>query len=94
MSTARAGVGGGPASGRIGRRLAAVAVARQAVEQAPFATAGHGPREAGWVVRAYRPGHFRTRGFDEIPALALCAERVADTLPAPAPREREGASRA
>lgn len=33
-------------------------------------------REAGWTVRAMRPGRFRTRGFDDIPAIVLCAERI------------------
>lgn len=33
--------------------------------------------EAGWTVRALRPARFRTVGFDEIPAVALCAERRA-----------------
>lgn len=43
-------------------------------------------REAGWVMRASRSARFRTRGFDEIPAIALCAERVAPPAqPAHAP---------
>ena len=34
-------------------------------------------REAGWEIKALRPASFHTVGFDEIPALALCAERLA-----------------
>lgn len=34
-------------------------------------------REAGWAVRISRPARFWTRGFDDIPAVALCAERSA-----------------
>jgi SAM-dependent methyltransferase len=32
--------------------------------------------EADWVVRASRPARFRTRGFDDVPALAVCVERL------------------
>ncbi len=32
--------------------------------------------EAGWALRALRPARFVTHGFGEIPALAVCAERV------------------
>jgi SAM-dependent methyltransferase len=31
---------------------------------------------AGWQVKALRPGRFKTRGFDDVPALAVCVERV------------------
>jgi hypothetical protein len=31
--------------------------------------------ERGWTQRASRPARFRTRGFDDVPALAFCAER-------------------
>jgi ubiquinone/menaquinone biosynthesis C-methylase UbiE len=30
--------------------------------------------EAGWTVRALKPARFQTNGFDDIPAVALCAE--------------------
>jgi hypothetical protein len=33
--------------------------------------------ERGWSVRASRPARFRTHGFDDVPALAFCAERSA-----------------
>ena len=32
--------------------------------------------EAGWKILEIRAGSFRTRGFDEIPSVALCAERT------------------
>jgi SAM-dependent methyltransferase len=32
--------------------------------------------ERGWSILALRPGAFRTRGFDDIPSVAICAERV------------------
>jgi len=32
--------------------------------------------EAGWAVRVLRPARFATVGFDDIPAIALCAERA------------------
>ena len=34
------------------------------------------PREGGWVVRASRDARFVTNGFGDIPALAVCVERV------------------
>ncbi|MGE0157769.1 MAG: class I SAM-dependent methyltransferase [Gemmatimonadales bacterium] len=34
------------------------------------------PEEAGWIVRAARPGRFVTNGFGYIPALAVCIERA------------------
>lgn len=33
--------------------------------------------DAGWLVRSVRQARFHTRGFGDIPALALCAERSA-----------------
>lgn len=30
----------------------------------------------GWRVRAARPARFRTRGFEDVPALVFCAERI------------------
>jgi SAM-dependent methyltransferase len=33
--------------------------------------------ERGWVVRVSRAARFRTFGFDDVPALAFCAERTA-----------------
>lgn len=33
-------------------------------------------REAGWSVRVMRPARFLTHGFDEIPAIAVCTERI------------------
>jgi SAM-dependent methyltransferase len=36
--------------------------------------------EAGWKILEIRAGSFRTRGFDEIPSLALCAERLGGSL--------------
>ena len=32
--------------------------------------------ESGWLARASRSARFRTRGFDDVPALAFCAERT------------------
>jgi len=32
--------------------------------------------DGGWAVTVSWPGLFRTRGFDDVPALALCAERT------------------
>jgi SAM-dependent methyltransferase len=32
--------------------------------------------EAGWNILELRPAGFRTRGYDTIPSLAMCAERV------------------
>jgi SAM-dependent methyltransferase len=32
--------------------------------------------DAGWALRVLRPGRFVARGFDDIPALVVCAERV------------------
>lgn len=34
-------------------------------------------REAGWVVKVVRPARFRTSGFEDVPAIAVCAERIA-----------------
>ena len=32
----------------------------------------------GWTIRALRPARFETRGFDQVPAVVLCAERSED----------------
>jgi hypothetical protein len=34
------------------------------------------PPEDGWTTRASRPARFLTHGFGEIPAIAICVERV------------------
>jgi SAM-dependent methyltransferase len=32
---------------------------------------------AGWLLKALRAGRFETRGFDDVPSLAVCVERTA-----------------
>ena len=34
------------------------------------------PEANGWTTRACRPARFVTRGFGDIPALAVCVERT------------------
>jgi SAM-dependent methyltransferase len=34
-------------------------------------------KEGGWLVNAARAARFRTHGFDDVPAIAVCAQRLA-----------------